>query len=222
MQKAADDRARVVAAATHKLQQSEAAFENEKRKQLSTTVPKDVADQARLAARYAQETALDAERELVRERQRRQDAEAAAQTFREAALRMRLEESRAATRADEATTRLSTLETQMSVASAEDERALNESQARARAEREARLVVEQKARAQLTQQAEELRQLMSIAEKEKSLRVAAEKQAGDVASSAAARTPLELLGAQIFGSGAEGVALTREEFRLRLAACGLR
>lgn len=110
----------------------------------------------------------------------------------------------------------------MSVASAEDERALNESQARARAEREARLVVEQKARAQLTQQAEELRQLMSIAEKEKSLRVAAEKQAGDVASSAAARTPLELLGAQIFGSGAEGVALTREEFRLRLAACGLR
>jgi hypothetical protein len=211
-----------VAAATQQLHQSEAAFENDKRKQLSTTVPKEVAHQASLAARRAQEVALEAEGELVRERQRRQDAEAAALTAREAALRMRLEESRAATRADEATSRLSSLETQMSVASTEDERALNESQARARAEREARLVVETKARAKLTQQAEELRQLMSIAEEEKSLRVAAEKQAADMASSAEALSPLELLGEQIFGSGAGGVALTREEFRLRLAASGLR
>lgn len=220
--KAADERAKVVAAATQKLQQSEAAFENDRRKRLGTTVPKEVAHQASLAAKYAQEAALEAERELVRERQRRQDAESAAQTFREAAMRMRMEETRSAARADEATTRLSSLETQMSVALAHDERALNESQARARAEREARLVVERKAKAQLTQQAEELRQLMSIAEQEKSQRVAAEKQHADMASRIEALSPLETLGAQIFGDGAaDGVALTREEFRLRLAASGL-
>lgn len=137
-------------------------------------------------------------------------------------MRMRMEETRSAARADEATTRLSSLETQMSVALAHDERALNESQARARAEREARLVVERKAKAQLTQQAEELRQLMSIAEQEKSQRVAAEKQHADMASRIEALSPLETLGAQIFGDGAaDGVALTREEFRLRLAASGL-
>lgn len=212
-----------MAAATEKLQRSESTFESDKKKLLGTTVPKDVARRASLAAKHAQEAALAAKTELVRERQRRQDAEVAAETLRAAALRMRLEESRAAARADEASSKLSSLERQMSVALAEDERALNQIQARAHAEREARLVVERKAKAQLIQQAEELRQLMSIAEEEKALRAAAEKQAGQVTSSFEALSPLELLGAQIFGTGTgEDVALTREEFRQRLAASGFR
>ena len=223
MLKAADERAKAVETAHQKLQHTEAAYEIDKRKRLNTTVPKEVARSAALAAKHAQEAALEAEAELVRERQRRHDAEAAAQTFRAAALRMQMEESRSVARADEATSRLSSLEKHMSIASAEGERALNESQAHARAEREARLVVERKAKAQLTQQAEQLRQLMSTAEEEKSKRVAAEKHAGEVRSSFEALSPLELLASQIFGSDTGGdAALTHEEFRLRLAASGLR
>jgi hypothetical protein len=217
--KAAEERAKAVATATEKLQQSEAAFELDRKKRVGATVPKDVAHRAALAARQAQEAALEAERELVQERHRRQDAEAAAQALRTATLRMRQDESRAAALAEEATSRLSSLEKQMLVTSAEDENARNASQAQARAERDARLVVERKAKAQLTQQAEELRQLMAIAEEERARRETAERQAGAVTSGLESLTPLEVLSAQIFGSGAaDGVALTREEFRQKLAA----
>ena len=128
--KAAEERAKAVATATEKLQQSEAAFELDRKKRVGATVPKDVAHRAALAARQAQEAALEAERELVQERHRRQDAEAAAQALRTATLRMRQDESRAAALAEEATSRLSSLEKQMLVTSAEDEKARNASMLR--------------------------------------------------------------------------------------------
>jgi hypothetical protein len=51
--KAAEERAKAVATATEKLQQSEAAFELDRKKRVGATVPKDVAHRAALAARRA-------------------------------------------------------------------------------------------------------------------------------------------------------------------------
>ena len=73
MLKVADERAKAVATAQQKLQQTEAAYEIDKRKRLNTTVPKEVARSAALAAKHAQDAALEAEAELVRERQRRRE-----------------------------------------------------------------------------------------------------------------------------------------------------
>ena len=58
---AADERAKAVETAHQKLQQTEAAYEIDKRKRLNTTVPKEVARSAALAAKHAQEAALEAE-----------------------------------------------------------------------------------------------------------------------------------------------------------------
>ena len=113
---------------------------------------------------------------------------------------------------------------QKSFVIAEEERALNASVAEARAEREARLVVERTAKAQITQQAEELRQLMAIVEEERKRREQAERQAGAAVETFGRSSPLEVLGDSLFGGSGGGgggggeETMTREQFKLKLAS----
>ena len=81
-------------------------------------MPKEMAHRAALQAKYAQEVALEAERELVVERGRRQDAEQAASQLRNATLQSKLEEGRAAAMAEEASSRLAALENRLVQSSA--------------------------------------------------------------------------------------------------------
>ena len=82
-------------------------------------MPKEVAHRAALQAKYSQEVALEAERELALERQMRQDAEQAATHLRNATLQSKLEADRAAAMAEEASTRLAALENRLVQTSAQ-------------------------------------------------------------------------------------------------------
>ena len=83
------------------------AMASERRRRSTGMVPKQQAEQAVRAASYAQEKALETERELQLERQRRSEAEAAASSLRTQAMRLQIEEGRAAAAAEDATSRLS-------------------------------------------------------------------------------------------------------------------
>ena len=213
------ERGAAVAQASEKLQASEEAMASERRRRSTGMVPKQHAEQAVQAASYAQEKALETERELQLERQRRSEAEAAASSLRTQAMRLQIEEGRAAAAAEDATSRLSALESRVLAHRREDEQARNESAAAARAERDARLAVERKAKAQLTEQADEMRAMWRVVEEERQRRASAERASDGVVASLEGTSPLELLGGAIFGEG--GKALSRQQFRQALAAGGL-
>jgi len=213
------ERGAAVAQASEKLQASEEAMASERRRRSTGMVPKQQAEQAVRAASYAQEKAQETERELQLERQRRSEAEAAASSLRTQAMRLQIEEGRAAAAAEDATSRLSALESRVLAHRREDEQARNESATTARAERDARLAVERKAKAQLTEQADEMRAMWRVVEEERQRRASAERASDGVVASLEGTSPLELLGGAIFGEG--GKALSRQQFRQALAAGGL-